>query len=65
MNVVYVRLLAYVLSALIGSLPAWAAGFVAFDEMANTITISVEGLVIAVTSGLAVSGGIFAKWGTK
>lgn len=65
MNAVYVRLLAYVLSALLGSLPAWAAGFVAFDAATNAITISLEGIVIAVTGGLAMSGGIFAKWGKK
>ncbi len=62
---VYIRMLAYVLSTLAGFIPAAWAGWLSFNETANTVTIGIEGLAAAVVSGLAVSFAIFRKWGVK
>ena len=65
MQIVYVRLIAYVLSLLAGMLPAAWAGFAAYDAAAGTITISVEGLAVALATAIAGSLAIFKKWGVK
>jgi hypothetical protein len=65
MPIVYVRILVYVLSILAGLIPAGWAGFVAYNEAAGTITISIEGLAIAIVTGLGGSLAIFKKWGTR
>jgi len=44
MNPVYIRLIVYVLSTLAGLMPAAWAGFAAYDAVAGTVTISIEGL---------------------
>lgn len=64
-NLVYVRLVAYALSLLPGLIPAAWIGFVSYNEAAGTVTISLEGLAMAIVSALAGSVAIFAKWGTK
>lgn len=65
MNPVYIRLLAYVLSTLFGMIPAAWAGWIAYDAVAQTVTVSVPGLATALATGIAVSGAIFRKWGVK
>lgn len=64
-NAVYIRLILYVLSSLLGLIPAGWLGYVSYDSATSMLQINVEGAVTAVVSALAVSGGIFAKWGTK
>lgn len=65
MQIVYVRLAAYVLSLAAGFIPAAWAGFASYNEAAGTITVSVEGLAIAIVTAFAGSLGIFKKWGTR
>ena len=65
MQNVYVRLILYVLSLLVGMLPAWAAGFVSYDAEAAVLTVQVEALLVAIFSGSAISAGIFRRWGVK
>jgi hypothetical protein len=65
MDPVYLRLIVYVLSTLLAMVPASWAGFVSYDATLQVVTISLPGLITAVAGGLAVSGGIFARWGVK
>ena len=65
MNAVYLRIALYITSTLLGMIPASWAGYVAYDVAANTLTISVEAMVIAIVSGIVMSGGIFRRWGVK
>ncbi|MES2667937.1 MAG: hypothetical protein V4712_17770 [Pseudomonadota bacterium] len=65
MNPVYIRLITYVLSIIIGMIPASWAGFVTFNEATGMLQISVTGLAAAVAGGLSLSGAVFAKWGVK
>lgn len=67
-NPVYLRLLTYVLSTLPGLIPAAMAGWVAYDPGLGawgTLHIEVQGMALAIASGLGISGGVFAKWGVK
>ncbi len=64
-KIVYVRIAFYVLSTLIGMLPATWAGFISFDEARGLLMISVEGLVSAVLAGGLLSLGIFKAWGKR
>lgn len=65
MNPVYIRLIAYVLSILFGMIPAAWAGWVSYDAASQMLQVSVPGLATAVGGGLAITGGIFARWGVK
>lgn len=65
MNIVYVRLVLYVLSILVGMIPASWAGFVVYNEAAHTLTISIEGLAVAFVTAVIGSLGIFKKWGVS
>ncbi len=65
MQIVYIRLVSYALSLLPGLIPAALAGFVSYNEAAGTITVSIEGLAIAIVTAFAGSLGIFKKWGTR
>lgn len=64
-NAVYIRLIVYALSTLLGMIPAAWAGWISYDEAAQVLSVSVPGLVTAAVAGLAVTGGIFARWGVK
>ena len=64
-NVVYLRLLAYVMSTVAGLLPAAWAGWISYDTATQMLQISIPGIVTAVTGGLGLTGAIFAKFGTK
>lgn len=65
MNPVYIRLLAYALSTVLGMIPAAWAGWISFDATAQMVQISVPGFAAALAGGLGLSGAIFAKWGVK
>ena len=65
MNIVYVRLIAYVLSTLAAMVPAAWAGWIDYDAAAGVVTISLQGLAGAVAGGIGLSGAIFARWGVK
>jgi len=60
---VAVRVIVYVLSAFAGMIPAAWAGWVSYDAAAGVVTVSVEGLAVALAMGLAGSFGVLAKWG--
>lgn len=67
MNNVYVRLAVYILSTILGSIPAVAIGGFSYhflDGMIH-ITISVEGAVMTLLSAAGISGGVLKTWGTK
>ena len=64
-KLVYVRIVAYVLSLLAGMIPAAWAGFASYDAVAGTITVSIEGLALALVTAFAGSLAIFRKWGVK
>jgi hypothetical protein len=65
MNIVYIRLIVYALSTLAGLMPAAWAGFAAYDAVAGTITISIQGLATMIAVGLTATASVFARWGTK
>jgi hypothetical protein len=65
MNAVYIRLALYALSSLLAMIPASWAGFVAYDAAQQVVTVSLPGFVTAIVGALALSGGVFAKWGVK
>ena len=67
MNNVYVRLIVYVLSTLLGALPALALGWFSYQYTDGLIHVSVnvEGAVTALVTALGISGGVFKIWGTK
>jgi len=67
LNNVYVRVLTYVASTLIGMIPAFAIGWFAWDYTDGWIRISlqVEGAITAGVTALGISGGVFKIWGTK
>lgn len=64
-KLVYVRIVAYVLSLLAGMIPAAWAGFASYDAVAGTITVSIEGLALALVTAFAGSLAIFRRWGTR
>jgi undecaprenyl pyrophosphate phosphatase UppP len=65
MNPVYLRLGLYVLSSAIAAIPAAYAGLITYDMARDVLTMKPMGIVSALVGGGAISGGIFAKWGTK
>lgn len=65
MNPVYLRLLAYAVSGVLGLIPAAAAGLVTYNTATGILSIDLLGLVVAGLSAAGITGGIFAKWGIK
>lgn len=67
MNNVYVRLIVYILSTILGSVPAVALGWFSYQFLDGMIhvTISVEGAATALLSAAGISGGVFKVWGKK
>lgn len=67
LNNVYVRLASYMLSLLIGLIPAWAAGWLVVSIVDGwlQVHIQIEGAVTALVAATGLSGGIFAKWGIR
>lgn len=65
MNNVYVRIVFYALSFLIGMIPASMAGLVSYDAASQMLHVSVGGLATAIAGGLASSGAVFSRWGIK
>lgn len=67
MTNVYVRLLVYILSTLLGSVPAVALGWFSYQFVDGLIqiTINLEGAVTALLVAIGLSGGVFKLWGTK
>lgn len=67
MTNVYVRLLVYILSTLLGSVPAVALGWFSYQFVDGLIqiTINMEGAVTALLVAVGLSGGVFKLWGTK
>ncbi len=67
MNNVYVRLIVYILSTVLGSVPAVALGWFSYQFLDGNIlvTVSLEGAATALLSAVGISGGVFKVWGTK
>ena len=67
MNNVYVRLTVYILSTILGSVPAVALGWFSYQFLDGNInvTVSLEGAATALLSAVGISGGVFKVWGTK
>jgi hypothetical protein len=65
MNPVYLRVILYLLSTVLGMIPAAWAGFISYDAATQVLSVSVPGLVTAVGAGLTLGGGVFAIWGKK
>lgn len=67
MTNVYVRILIYTLSTLLGSVPAVALGWFSYQFVDGLIqiTINLEGAVTALLVAFGLSGGVFKLWGTK
>lgn len=67
MNNVYVRLIVYVLSTILGSIPAVALGWFSYQFLDGNIhvVISLEGAVTALLAAVGITGGVFKVWGTK
>lgn len=64
-NLVYIRLLAYALSVVVGLIPAAWAGWISYNEASQMLQISLPGMATAVAGGIGLTGTIFAKWGVK
>ena len=65
MNAVYIRLALYVISTLLGMIPASFAGYVSYDAATYALTIDVQAVVIAIFAGFAMSAGVLTRWGVK
>lgn len=67
MNPVYIRLLVYIMSTVLGSIPAVALGWFGYQFLDGMIhiTISLEGAATALLSAIGISGGVFKIWGKK
>lgn len=59
-NPVYLRLASYIFLPMLGTLPG-----VTVDMAAGIVTIDIDTLLAGIAVGIAGSGAIFAKWGTK
>jgi hypothetical protein len=67
LNNVYVRLAIYMLSLLIGAIPAAWAGWL-MAELVNGwlhIHIQIEGAMTALATATGISGGVYKLWGTR
>lgn len=67
MNPVYIRVTVYMLSLLLGSVPAVALGWFSYqfvDGMIH-ISVSVEGAATAIFSAAGITGGVLKIWGKK
>jgi hypothetical protein len=67
MSNVYARLATYMLSLLIGLIPAWAAGWLSVELIDGWLHIhlQIEGAMAALATATGISGGVFKAWGTK
>ena len=69
MNVLFqpivLRLLIYIISPLLGLIPAAFAGAVTYDAVHQVLSISLPGLAYGAVSAVVVTGSVFAKWGVK
>lgn len=65
MNLVYIRLIVYVLSTVFAAIPASWAGWIDYDAVNQTVTISLQGLSSAIVGGLGMTFAVFKKWGVK
>lgn len=67
MTNVYIRLAVYILSTILGSVPAVALGWFSYQFLDGMIhvTVSVEGAATALLSAVGISGGVFKVWGKK
>lgn len=67
MTNVYVRLIVYILSTVLGSVPAVALGWFSYQFLDGMIyvTVSLEGAATALLAAIGISGGVFKIWGTK
>lgn len=67
MNNVYIRLIVYILSTILGSIPAVALDWFNYQFLDGNIhvTVSLEGAATALLTALGISGGVFKVWGTK
>lgn len=67
MTNVYVRLIVYILSTILGSVPAVALGWFSYQFLDGNIrvTVSLEGAATALLTAIGISGGVFKVWGTK
>lgn len=65
MNSVYVRLALYVVSTLLGMIPAAWAGWVSYDASSYRLVIDLQAVAIAVFAGSGLSLGILRRWGVK
>lgn len=59
-NPVYLRLASYIFLPMIGTLPG-----VTVDMAQGIVTIDIDTLLAGIAAGIAGSGFIFAKWGSK
>jgi len=67
MNNVYVRLIVYIMSTILGSVPVVALGWFNYQFLDGNIhvIVSIEGAATALLSAVGISGGVFKVWGTK
>jgi len=67
MTNVYVRIAVYILSNLIGLIPASAVGWFtwAYVDGVVAMTLNVEGAITAAVTAIGISAGVFRLWGTK
>lgn len=59
------RMVVYVMSTIIGLIPAQFAGNVHFDTTSLLLTVDLRGLITAALSGMVLSFGVLKKWGIK
>ncbi len=64
MQNVYMRLISYAVTPILGLLPAWLLGFITITD-AWLLRIDYAGLAVSGGTGLILSLAIFAKWGIK
>ena len=64
-NLVYLRLAAYVVSFLLGLIPAAFAGYVQFDTETLVLTVKLQGIITAAATGYGGSLGLLNFFGKK